>query len=394
MLPRSLPAIIAALLLGCAAGQAARAAEGAVLLSATAPGYAPGMVLAPGDRLRLPDGASMTLLLRSGEMLRLRGPLETRFDPALPGGQEGSAAALAGAFRLRGLDASAIGGTRATLGRRSLPPADIAVEAERSGTWCLRPADTVWLLRPAAEPADIALRRRGSLRRLAWPPGAARIEWPGDLTIEDGDAFEVVAEGEARGPGMGPGMGQAMATLTFRVLATPAPSEAAAVAQGLLLGCREQHEAALRRLARASLPPELWLSTERGRSPVYAPGETIGLTAMAGQDGWLYCVSRRSDGTAVVVFPAGAAGGARLPAAAPASLAAERQSLALRAGPHGTERVRCWLTDRDIGPALPPALLDASGVPLPTGLAEELDAVFAAAGGSRVARAVLDIQVK
>ncbi|MCB4820160.1 hypothetical protein [Roseicella aerolata] len=394
MLPRSLPAIIAALLLGCAAGQAARAAEGAVLLSATAPGYAPGMVLAPGERLRLPDGASMTLLLRSGEMLRLRGPLETRFDPTLPGGQEGSAAALAGAFRLRGLDASAIGGTRATLGRRSPPPADIAVETDRSGTWCLRPADTVWLLRPAAERTEIALRRRGSLRRLAWPAGAARIEWPGDLTIEDGDAFEVMAEGQARGEIRGEIRGQVLATLTFRVLATPAPSEAAALAQGLLLGCREQHEAALRRLARASLPPELWLSTERGRSPVYAPAEAIGLVAMAGQDGWLYCVSARSDGGVVAVFPAGAVGGARLPAAAPASLSAQRQSLALRAGPRGTERVRCWLAERDIGPALPPALLDASGTPLPDGLAEALDGIFEAAGGPRLARAALEIRVE
>src|SRR3954470_22213647 len=201
MVPRRLPAIAAALLLGCAAAGSVQAADSAVLLSATAPGYAPGMVLAPGQRLMLPDGATVTLLLRSGEMLRLRGPLETPFDFGAPPGQDGSAAALASAFRLRGLDASAIGGTRATFGRRAHPPApaDVAVEVERSGTWCLGPADTVSLPRPATEPAALALRRRGTLRRIAWPQGAARIEWPGDLPIEDGDAFEVVAEGQGSG---------------------------------------------------------------------------------------------------------------------------------------------------------------------------------------------------
>jgi hypothetical protein len=379
---RKLPVIVVALLLGCSAPGRTRAADSAVLLSATAPGYAPGMVLAPGERLLLPDGASMTLLLRSGEMLRLRGPLETSLDLAAPAGQDGSAAALAGAFRLRGLDASAIGGTRATQARRAPPPADIAVEVERSGTWCLGPSDAVWLLRPAAEPAEIGLRRRGSLRRLGWPHGAARVEWPADLSIEDGDAFEVILEGQRR------------ATLTFRLLPAAAMPEAAAVAQGMLRGCREQYAGALRRLARASLPPELWLSTERGPRPVYTPGEVIGVTAMAGQDGWLYCISTRSDGTTVAVFPAGAAGGAGLPAAVPAALAAQRRSLALQAGPRGIQQVRCWLADRDIGPELPPALLDASGTRLPDRLAEDLEAVFGALGGSRMARTSLEIRVE
>jgi hypothetical protein len=339
------------------------------------------MVVGPGERLLLPDGASVTLLLRSGQMLRLRGPLDTSLDRVDATRQDGSATRLAEAFRLLGIDASAIGATRATAAARPAARAgEIAVELERSGTWCLGAADTVWLLRPATEPAELGLRRRGSLRRIAWPSGAARVEWPGDVQIEDGDAFEVLADGQPR------------ATLTFRLLGAPGGSEAADIARGMLLGCREQYGGALRRLARASAAPELWLSTERGRTPAYAPGERIGLTVMADTDGWLYCVSTRSDGAAMPVFPAGAIGGAGLPAAVPASLTGHRHSVALPAGPRGIQRVQCWLADRDIGPELPHALLDASGARLPERLAADLDSIFAGIGG-RMARASLEIRV-
>lgn len=380
MLTRLLPACVAALLC-CAAARDAAAAESAVLLSATAPGYAPGMVIGPGERLLVPDGASLTLLLRTGQMLRLRGPLDTSLERADPGRQDGSSTGLAEAFRLRGIDASAIGATRATAARPAPRPAEVSVELERSGTWCLGPADTVWLLRPGAEPAELGLRRRGTLRRVAWPAGAARVEWPDDVQIEDGDSFDVLADGQPR------------ATLTFRRLAAMRGPEAGDIAQGLLLGCREQYGGALRRLARASVAPELWLSTERGRTPAYAPGERIGLTVMADADGWLYCVSTRSDGAVMPVFPAGAIGGAGLPAAVPASLSGHRHSVALEAGPRGTQRVQCWLADRDIGPELPHALLDASGARLPERLTADLDSIFAGIGG-RMARASLTVRVE
>src|SRR3954465_11981529 len=139
---------MAALLLG----GAAQAAEDAVLLASTTPGYAPGMVVAAGDRLRLPEGASVTLLLRSGEMLRLRGPLETALETAVPARNAGSAVALANVFRARGIDASVIGGARASAGARPRPPPeDVMLGVQRSGTWCIGPSDTLWLTRPAED---------------------------------------------------------------------------------------------------------------------------------------------------------------------------------------------------------------------------------------------------
>ena len=366
-----------------AASQVAAAGEAAVLLASTAPGYTPGMVVPEGERLRLPDGASITLLFRSGQMLRLRGPLDTSLDRAEPARKDGSVAAIAEAFRLAGVDASVIGGTRATgLGRSRPRPEDIQVDAQRSGTYCIRSGDTVWLVRSAAGSAAQALRRRGNLRAIAWPAEARRVEWPFDVPIEDGDRFELLVDGNPQ------------ATLTFRAMSDADASDAAAVAQGVLLGCREQHEAALRRLARTAVPPELWLSTERGQAPAYRPGEPIGITVMANADGYLYCVSVQEDGTAVPVFPAGAIDGARLPGATPTSIAGHRRSAVLRAGQAGTERLRCWLADRDISPELPQALLDGTGARLPDRLAADLDAVFATIGASRMAKASLNIRIE
>jgi hypothetical protein len=383
MLPglRRITAALSALLLGYGG---ARAAEDAVLLASTAPGYGPGMVIAAADRLLLPDGASVTLLLQSGQMLRLRGPLETSLDHvAVAPRNQGSAVALAEALRLGGVDASVIGGTRATvLGPQRPRAREVTVDVQRSGTYCIGGSDTIWLVRPMVEAPGLTLRRRGNLRTIGWPKDAARIEWPADVTIEDGDRFEVLADGRAQ------------ATLTFRTAKRADAPDTAAIAEGILLGCREQYESALRRLARTLLQPELWLSSDRGRNPLYRAGEPIGLTIMADTDGWLYCVTERSDGTAMPVFPAGAIDGARWPGALPAAVPGARRSLAILAGPPGRERISCWLADRDIGPELPHALLAAAGERLPDRLASDIGAVFNAVSGSRIAHASLDIRVK
>jgi hypothetical protein len=364
--------MLSGLLLGCNGASAADA----VLLTSTAPGYVPGAVIGADERMRLPDGASVTLLLRSGQLLRLRGPADTVLDLTAAPRREG--AAMAEAFRMRGVDATVIGASRASGPARPQPrPQEVMVDAQRSGTYCVGPADTVWLTRATAGVSDIILRRRRFSRSLAWPQGADRIEWPADLPIQDGDRFEVLADGTQQ------------ATLTFRAVAATAASEAAAIAEAVLLGCHEQQEGALRRLARAAAPRELWLTTDRGRNPVYRSGEPIALTAVASMDGWLTCVLMRADGTAVPVLAGG-----RLPAAVPVAVPGPRRDAALRAGPRGAERIRCWLSDRDIASELPGALLGPPDTRLPDNLTADLDAVFSQTGNSGVTAASLPIRVE
>src|SRR6185437_10260951 len=169
--------------------------DDAVILASTVPGYIPGMVVAPGDPLRLPDGASATLLLQSGEMLRVRGPFEGSLAK-VRAEQRQSASGLADAFRLTGADATVIGGTRTLMAvPDSFVSEDIVIDPRHSGTWCLPSQPSVWLTRPASDARSFALKRKRTVHPIAWPQGAERVEWPDELPIEDNDRYEVIVGG-------------------------------------------------------------------------------------------------------------------------------------------------------------------------------------------------------
>jgi hypothetical protein len=373
---------IAALALGtCGAG--ASIADDAVLLTSTAPGYAPGMVVSASDTLSLPEGSSATLLFQSGETLRLRGPFKGLLAPLRDAGSTASLVRLVDAFRAQGVDAAVIGGTRATgLGRVRVAIDDVQVDPRRSGTYCLQPSTSVWIGRPDQEHGQYSLRRGRSTKPIAWPPGAARIEWPPNVSIDDGDRYEILTDGVSR------------VTVTFRLMPAEAASDAASVAQGILRGCQEQFSESLRRLAQAAGPPELWLTSDRGQHPVYRTGEPIALTVKSNADGYLYCIASRENGAVTPIFPAGAVSGARVHAPMAVSMPGPRRHAELIAGPSGRQEVRCWLADRDISPELPHAMLDAAMTPLPDSLARDVEAIFAGITGSQMARTSMAIRVE
>jgi hypothetical protein len=356
-------------------------ADDAVLLASTVPGYVPGMVVSSTDRLSVPDGASATLLFRSGEMLRLRGPFDGTLEQQKAKDGGSTVAMLADMFRLQGIDATVIGGTRSTGSARSGHALDdVQVDPQHSGTYCFEPASSVWITHPADRHAVYAVRRKGNSRTVGWPPGAERTEWPADVPIEDGSQFEIVTDGSAQ------------ATVTFRAMPSAVPIGSARVANGVLLGCHDQFDDELRRFSRSISSPELWITTDRGRRPIYHPGESIALTIMADMDGYLYCVMA-SNGTATPIFPAGAIDGAQLRGSEPLSIPGRRQPAGLTAAP-GLGQIRCWLADRDITRDLPHALLGAPAGRLPDQLATGLDALFSGIGGTRIATDVLTVKIE
>lgn len=238
---RSIVGLLAAVaaLLGVI-GQAC--ADDAVVLSSTAPGYKPGAAVADGQALRLPDRTSLTLLFRSGEMLRLRGPLDRTLAQLRTGSRETSLQSLAAALRVSGVDAAVIGGTRAAARQRP-DDDDVLVALERTATYCLAPTTSLWLTRATTGPLLVGLKREGTLREVRFPDAADRIEWPADVLIEDGDNIAFVAEN-----------GLPHGSALFRTV--EASSDFAWLAQLGLLGCTDQFEATRRELEARKLLPE------------------------------------------------------------------------------------------------------------------------------------------
>jgi hypothetical protein len=314
-------------------------------------------------------------------MLRLGGPFEGTLgqQQARPGAS--SVAMLADLFRMHGVDATVIGGTRSTgPARPGMDIDDVQVDPQRSGTYCVGQATSVWITRPAGDPRAYAIRRKGSLRMLGWPAEAARVEWPADVPIEDGSQFEIATDGAAR------------ATVTFHAMPSAA-SVPAQVASGLLFGCHDQFDGELRRIGRSTARPELWMTSDHGRRPAYHQGEPVALTVMANTDGYLYCVAARSDGSATPVFPAGAVDGAQMRGSVALSIPGRRQPVGLTAAP-GLQQIRCWLADRDIAPELPHALLGAPAGRIPDQLAGDLDSLFSRIGGTRIETDVLTVRTE
>ena len=214
-------------------------AEDAVLVSSTVEHYVPGSVISDSQTLALSAGASATLLFRSGDIVRLKGPFEGRLDAIRPAAAPGGAEGLVQALRGQGVEAAVIGATRVVPPPHASKPGEpVYVEVQRSAIYCVGPKDALWLRSSFVPGGVVRLRRGRSLREVAWPEGAQRVAWPDDLLVEDGDRFEVIDE-----------KGGIAATMIFHRFDPPSAPRAW-IAAALLSGCRSQAEPALRELAR------------------------------------------------------------------------------------------------------------------------------------------------
>jgi hypothetical protein len=207
------------------------------------------------------------------------------------------------------------------------------------------------------------------------------VEWPADVPIEDGNQFEITNAGAAR------------ATVTFRSVPSNPVNGRARIAAGLLVGCHDQFDNELRRVGRSVVSPEVWITTDRGRHPVYHAGEPISITVMTSIDGYVFCVATNADGSAGPIFPAGAVDGAQLRGSVPLSIPGRRQPNGLIAA-MATRQIRCWLADRDITPELPHAMLGAPSARLPDQLASDLDGLFGRVDGTRITTDLLTIKME
>lgn len=335
----------------------------AVVLNATAPGLKPGQVIGPEVVLRVPEGASATLLLSTGRMIKLSGPYD---GPAATAADATPGGALNSLFGGKGVDISSLGGTR-TVWLPALEAAhagaEVVIDTAEAATWCVpaarHPPQGLRLSRPdPRRPATLILENTatGATARQFWAAGIVQQSWPDSLPVTDGAEFRARWE-------------DAPATVTrlrLRVLAEAGETDHAWLAHLTAAGCRRQAQPLLQELSLAVAPLDVYLGF----------GGLGTLVLQTNRDAHVYCyrTDGRTDGdgrTVVPLSPAGTAPGARIEGHRPVSLPTDAPGV-----PAGEGAVRCFAADRDISRDLPAELTDGAALPLPEGTARALDRIF------------------
>jgi hypothetical protein len=187
----------------------------AVVVAATAPGYATGQRLGDGP-IAVPDGASLVFLLETGQVVTVKGPYDGP-PPAPRGDATGRLGRLA---RLGGTDQSQIGGTRSLGSVDDLArdvPLDLYLSTDRGRYPSYRPGEALGLVLQANRDAYTYCWLRTGRGRVL-PVFPARSEDTGAL--RGGQTLRLIGDGR---PGVvaGPELDEAQ----LRCMATPEPLE-------------------------------------------------------------------------------------------------------------------------------------------------------------------------
>ena len=367
-------ALAALTVLPAVSARAADEPPAVVVLASTAPGFAAGQLLGRAP-LTVPDGASVTFLLASGQTVTVKGPYAGALANLAPKGGRGLADLFAG-----GPDRSEIGGTRSLAGT----DAELTIDPAAGGIWCREPEGGLRLVRPADPTFDrMELREASSGRavQLAWDQETTEIAWPADLPTESGrlDATSLRTGAERQ--------------LQLRTVATAGRSDAARAASLALAGCGRQAAALIERLRGAMVPLDIYLASDRGRYPSYRAGELIELVVQTNHDAFLYCVLRDGKGQVLPLFPPQPAR-ARVNHDAALRLPNAASPFALRAGPglDGGE-VRCIASEHDLADELPELAAANGPVPLTEAAVQALDEAMADPRQGRVVMAQMILRV-
>lgn len=364
----------AVLALGC--GHAAGVRAEAVVVSSSAPGFVQGQLVADGQALRLPDGANATLLFANGRLLRLRGPYDgvpdDRADSAV------SARAGPGDDRFMQSDlgaARALGNPLDAALERAL-----AIDPSASGVQCVKAGSPPALRRPAEPGLDrlILQDMAGGERATVNWANDGPAPWPRSLPLADGtDIGALRPDGTLVG--------------TVRVRMVGATGGAALAVGMASAGCAGHIAAAMAALRDATVPLDLFLSTDHGGGPAYRPGEDIRLLVQTDRDAHLYCYLRNARAQLIPIFPAGAAMSARVAGNVPLSLSGDRMPLRAGEGPADLE-VRCIAASRNLDDEMPGR--SAAFRPLSEEAAVQLDRAVSRLRETEVASAQLFLKVR
>ncbi|MDQ2103347.1 DUF4384 domain-containing protein [Azospirillum isscasi] len=322
------------------------AAEQAVVVASTAPGYAQGQLVPDGAAVNVPDGANAMFLFANGRMLRVKGPFDGPLDRMPDASGWSGVGSLVGGERFFQTDLGAARAVGSPLQKGeeqvfTLDPGRAGIQCVKSGGTVLvrKPAD------PALVPATLREESRAAAATLRWDKGAT-VPWPRELPMTDGGAFSVA------GPD-----GRVRHNLTLRVIS--ADGQGAELAVRLAgAGCATQAAALLDPVRDSVAPLNLYLATDRGLYPTYRSGETVTLVLQTNRDAHVYCYLRNTRGQLTPIYPPGPSASSLVEGHHTLTLAGDRMPVPLRAAERAgslsaDQEVRCFAAGRDLGADLP-----------------------------------------
>lgn len=210
------------------------------IIESTAPALKAGSQLADNERLSVPDGASVRILLPSGKTQSVKGPYDGAIADIGKGKLDGAGMIgwLRGFLQTGGSSEAVPGATRSL----TPPPARSAsfswtsVPTGADSITCIPRGQSPQLKRGVTGKADkvtIIDRDKATRGEAEWTVGSDTAAWPGALALRDGAVYDLLVPDRPK------------RTLTLRVLAR-APDEADVLSVLHAAGCKAQFDAWLR----------------------------------------------------------------------------------------------------------------------------------------------------
>lgn len=171
-----------------------------VVVASSDPGLAPGSVVKSDAVLKIPAGASVTLISGTGKTVTLKGPHSG--PPGTVGDGAGSAdliASLSGLLKGSEKETGALGTMRAMA--PPAPPTDPwVIDVGQSGDHCVAAAGPAMLWRGSGSQARVVSiidLKDNSQFDADWPAGAETLAWPSKVPLADGGRYLARMKGSA-----------------------------------------------------------------------------------------------------------------------------------------------------------------------------------------------------
>ena len=200
------------------AGAAMAAAPEVVVVKVTrAPQFTTGDILDLSKPIKLPEGASLTLVDTSGRKIHLKGPYSGLLDTLGKGETSASGSSsqgkgfglgnkinvvksLARLFKSSAVDTSSLGAFRGVSKSLSMPEPWL-IDVSQQGDYCVNKGNPVTLWRPSSGDNSVMLMQETASKATAnikWTRGVNQLDWPMEVPLNDGADYLVFSGGMAK----------------------------------------------------------------------------------------------------------------------------------------------------------------------------------------------------